>query len=77
MLCIVLTGQSVGGLAVVLWPVLYALHAVLLLSGAPILFEDKWEVLNMLLPVFGYGMLSFLAGHLYSRIALRRLRHLG
>jgi len=77
LLFIVLSGKSVGGLAVVLWPVLYALHAVLLLAGAPILFADRWEVLNMLLPTIGYGALSFLAAHLYSRVALRRLRHLG
>ena len=77
LLFLVLSGKSVGGVAVVLWPILYALHAVLLLAGAPVLFQGKWEALNMLIPTAGYGALSFLVGHLYSRFALRRLRQLG
>jgi len=61
-------------LATVVWPSLYAVHAALLLAGAPILFAAKWDALNMALPTFGYGVLSFLVSHLYSRFALRRLR---
>jgi hypothetical protein len=77
MLYIVFACKSVRGLWMTLWPALYALHAVLLLVGAPIVFENQWEFLNMLIPTAGYGALSFLAAHLYSRFALRRLRHLG
>jgi hypothetical protein len=74
MLYILLSGQSASVLATVVWPSLYAVHAALLLAGAPILFAAKWDALNMALPTFGYGVLSFLVSHLYSRFALRRLR---
>lgn len=59
-----------------LWPALYGIHAILLVAGAPIRFSRPWEALNMLLPVAGYGLLAALAGHIYSRVALRRLRAL-
>ncbi len=66
-----------NGIAGLLWPLLYGLHAILILAGAPITFHGKWSDLkNLLLPIFGYGILSLLVGHLYSRIALRRLRRL-
>jgi len=64
------------GYAALLWPLLYAVHAILILVGAPILFTGRWDGLNMLIPIAGYGMLSGLIGHLTSRIALRRLRGL-
>ena len=60
-----------------LWAVLYGLHAVLLLAGAPILFGGEWSSLNIVVPTIGYGMLSALAGHVYNRYSLRRLRRLG
>lgn len=59
-----------------LWPILYALHAVLIVAGAPILFTGKWDSLNMLVPIAGYGLLCGLLAHLYSRFALRRLKRL-
>jgi len=59
-----------------LWPTLYAIHAILLVAGAPIYFGGKWEALNMLIPVIGYGVIAALAAHIYSRVALRRLRAL-
>jgi hypothetical protein len=59
-----------------LWPGLYALHAVLLLLGVPIYFSGRLETLNMLLPTIGYGLVAALAGHIYSRFALRKLRRL-
>jgi hypothetical protein len=64
------------GLAVLLWPALYALHALLIVAGAPILFTGRWEGLNMLIPVVGYGMLAGLVGHAYNRFALRKLKRL-
>ena len=64
------------GYAVLLWPALYALHASLILVGAPIVFVSPWDWLNMLIPTVGYGMLSGLVGHLYSRVALSRLKTL-
>lgn len=68
--------RGVGSPFMVLWPTLYAIHAILLVAGAPIYFGGKWEVLNMFVPVVGYGVLAALAGHIYSRYALRRLRTL-
>ncbi len=60
-----------------IWPVLYALHAVLLLSGVALLqFQGEWQLLNMVIPVLGYGLISILAGHLYSRFALYKLKKL-
>jgi hypothetical protein len=59
-----------------LWPVLYTVHALLILAGAPILFTGLWDSLNVLLPRAGYGLLMGLAGHFYNRLALRRLRTL-
>jgi hypothetical protein len=69
--------RPAGGFAPLLWALLYTLHALLILAGAPIVFHGKWWNLNLALPVFGYGILSLLAGHIYSRVALRRLRRLG
>ena len=57
-----------------LWPVLYSVHAILIVAGVPIVFEGPWTGLNMLIPVAGYGLLCGLAGHLYSRYALRKLK---
>lgn len=65
-----------GSPFMLLWPMLYGIHAILLVAGAPIYFAGKWEALNMLVPVIGYGVLAALAGHIYSRMALRRLRAL-
>lgn len=59
-----------------LWPALYALHAVLILAGVPIRFTGYWDALNVLVPIAGYGFLAGLLSHLYSRYALRKLRRL-
>jgi hypothetical protein len=68
--------RPMAGYAALLWPALYALHAILILVGAPIIFASPWDWLNMLIPTVGYGMLSGLVGHFYSRVALRRLKSL-
>ncbi len=57
----------------VLWPALYAVHAVLIVSGVPI---SRGPVFDMFFPMVGYGSIAALAGHIYSRFALRRLRAL-
>ena len=41
-----------------LWPILYGIHAILVVAGAPIQFEGQWESLNMLIPTIGYGVLT-------------------
>jgi hypothetical protein len=59
-----------------LWPALYTLHAALILAGAPILFVGRWDILNMLIPTLGYGLLAGLIAHVYSRFALWKIRHI-
>jgi len=56
-----------------LWPALYGIHAILLVAGAPIRLGPAFD---MIVPMFGYGFIAALAGHIYSRVALRRLRAL-
>ena len=57
-----------------LWPLLYGIHAILITAGVPI---SRGPMFDMFFPVVGYGLVAGLAGHIYSRIALRRLRALG
>jgi len=64
------------GLWAWIWPILYGLHGVLLFYGAPISFPRQWYLLNMIVPVFGYGLVAILAGHAYSRFALYKLKSL-
>lgn len=59
-----------------LWPILFTIHAILIVVGVPILFTGNLMPLNVLLPTFGYGLLTFLVGHLYSRYALKKLQSL-
>ena len=66
--------RPAAGPVFLLWPGLYALHAVLIVMGAPIRFTGRWDSLNMFLPVFGYGLLTGLISHIYSRFVLQRLR---
>ncbi len=57
-----------------LWPLLYALHAILIVAVAPIVFRGPWAILNMLVPVVGYGLLTAIISHMYSRWALHSVR---
>ncbi len=57
-----------------LWPTLYAIHAILIVAGVPIHFERPWIFLDVLIPTVGYGILCGLAGHIYSRYALKKLK---
>ena len=66
--------RPVTGYIPLLWPLLYTLHAVLIVAGAPIVFVGPWESLNMLVPIVGYGVLTSLVGHIYSRWALHNAR---
>jgi len=68
------TRRGEGSPLMMLWPAMYALHAILIVAGAPIVFAGRWTALNMLVPIAGYGLLLGLLGHVYSRFALRRLR---
>ena len=59
---------------VLLWPSLYAIHAILVVAGVPIQFGRPLVFLNMLIPIAGYGILCGLIGHVYSRYALKKLK---
>ncbi len=60
-----------------IWPALYGLHAILIWLDAPIRFTSvNLIILNMIIPVFGYGLVAIIVGHFYSRYALRKLKML-
>lgn len=59
-----------------LWPAMYALHAILVLAGVPLLLARVPPIINVMLPMVGYQLVALLVAHLYSRHALRRLRAL-
>lgn len=59
-----------------LWPALYGLHAILIAVGVSILFTGPWKFMNMIIPIFGYGVITGLLGHWHSRRVLSRLRSL-
>jgi drug/metabolite transporter (DMT)-like permease len=56
-------------------PILYAVHAILIVAGVPIFFTGQLgAAFNMCLPLIGYGLVPFIVGHIYSRYALKKLR---
>ena len=63
-----------AGFLVWLWPTLYIVHAILIIAGVPIQFDRPWIFLDVLIPTVGYGILCGLAGHIYSRYALKKLK---
>jgi hypothetical protein len=65
--------RRVGSPFMFLWPALYGIHAILMVGGAPIRLGPAFDIT---VPMLGYGLLAALAGHIYSRIALRRIRSL-
>lgn len=71
----IIMSQRLGFWAYI-WPVLYGLHGLLLFLGAPIAFTGQWQLMNMVVPVLGYGFIAILVGHLYSRFALWKLKSL-
>ena len=67
-----------GGMAapfMLLWPGLLLIHAVLALAGVHP-FSGEPNSVSILVPIVGYGAIAALASHVYSRVALRRLRSL-
>lgn len=59
-----------------LWPILYGLHAILIVTGVPIAFTGRWESLNVVVPMVGYGVVAALAGHACNRHAFFKLKQL-
>ncbi len=60
-----------------LYPILYTIHAILIIAGVPIFFTtDTFCIFSICLPSIGYGLLPFIIGHIYSRYALKKLKGL-
>ncbi len=59
-----------------LWPILYGLHAILIVAGVPIAFTGRWESLDIVLPMVGYGVLAALIGHACNRHAILKLKQI-
>ncbi len=62
------------GPLVLICPILYTIHAILIGAGVPIFFTGILGTLNMFLPLIGYIFLAYLIGHVYSRYALKKLK---
>jgi len=64
------------GPVLLLYPILYAIHAILIIVGVPIFFTGTFAVpLNMFLPLI-YNLLAYVIGHICSRYALKKLKGL-
>ena len=64
------------GPVLLIFPILYAIHAILIITGVPIYFTGNFAVsLNMLIPIL-YTLLTYMIGHIYSRYALKKLKGL-
>jgi len=58
-----------------LYPILYSIHAILIVAGVPIFFTtENFCIFSICLPAIGYGFLPFIIGHSYSRYALKKLK---
>ena len=62
------------GPLVLICPILYAIHAILIVAGVPIFFTGDLCMFGIFLPYLGYAFLGCVIGHLYSRYALKKLR---
>ena len=71
-----LRGEPVSSGLMLLWPGLYAVHAVLIMAGLPIYVTGPLGMVANCGLLVGYGLIAALAAHIYSRVALRRLRAL-
>ncbi len=59
-----------------LFPILYTIHAILIVAGVPLFFTETWGILSLGLPYIGYSFLAYVIGHIYSRYALKKLKGL-
>jgi hypothetical protein len=74
-LCYMIWAQGLGIWAWI-WPVLYGVHGILLFTDVFPKLPPNYTFLHMIVPVFGYGLVAIVTGHLYSRYALWRLKRL-
>lgn len=62
------------GPLLLLFPILFVIHALLVLAGLPIFFTGTFGIpLNILLTLI-YNLLAFIIAHFYSRYALKKLK---
>lgn len=62
------------GPLLLLFPILFAIHALLVFAGLPIFFTGTFGVpLNILLTLI-YDLLAYIIAHIYSRYALKKLK---
>ncbi|MHC4656699.1 MAG: hypothetical protein ACYS91_17035 [Planctomycetota bacterium] len=64
------------GPLVLICPILYTIHAILILAGVPIFFTGNLGILNVLVPLIGCAFLAYVICHVYSRYALKKLKRL-
>jgi hypothetical protein len=76
MVYLVLVQRQAVSPFLLLWPLLYAVHAALIVAGLPLNLPERYAGLDVVIPLAGYGVLAALVGHVYGRYALRRLRRL-
>ena len=62
------------GPVLLIFPILYAIHAILTVAGVPIFFTGTLGIVNMVIPLWGYMLLTYAIGHVYSRYALKKLK---
>ena len=62
------------GLLALLCPILYTIHAILILASVPIFFTGYMGIWNLFIPLIGYSFLVYVIGHVYSRYALKKLK---
>jgi hypothetical protein len=62
------------GPLVLISPILYTIHAILIVAGVPIFFAGNLGILNVFVPLIGYTFLAYVVAHLYSRYALKKLK---
>ena len=69
-------GRRERGPLLLLWPILYGLHAILIVAGVPVPLSQARFGLSIWIPAAVYGMTAALTCHLYSRFALGKLKKL-
>ncbi|HIJ69874.1 MAG TPA: hypothetical protein HPP87_00755 [Planctomycetes bacterium] len=58
-----------------LHPMLFAIHAILIVAGVPMFFTtENFCIFSVCLPYIGYGFLAYVIGHIYNRYALKKLK---
>lgn len=64
------------GPLILIWPALYTIHAILIVAGVPIVFpkESGLVSLDIFIPTFGYGLLTFVIIYIYSGYSLKKLK---